>query len=73
MIRAFRKPMAIEGHTGETQPEEYWGALAQNRANLIVDLMTEHLGVPRDLAVPRVVPVGEKLQTDFWYVTYVMI
>lgn len=39
VVGAFETKMIIEGHTGSTDPPDYWQALAENRANLIVDTL----------------------------------
>lgn len=58
VIRTFEVPMVIEGHTGETEPEDFWRPLSQNRANLIVELMESQLGVRPGLAIPLGCPGG---------------
>lgn len=39
VLNAFLEPMVIEGHTGGEDPPEYWGELARNRAQLLVDFL----------------------------------
>merc|ERR1711865_738081 len=41
VVAAFETAMVVEGHTGATTPEDYWQALAENRALLIVKHMLE--------------------------------
>lgn len=47
----------IEGHTGGEDPPEYWGALAKNRARLLVNFLVER-EVPLRLLHAKGVPGG---------------
>jgi hypothetical protein len=57
VVKAFRSPMVVEGHTGATDPADYWGELAQNRANKIVDILYE-FGCAPDKVKPLGCPGG---------------
>lgn len=57
VIMAFGTAVVIEGHTGQTEPAEYWGALATNRASLICNQLTR-CGVQRNLVQPKGCPGG---------------
>lgn len=57
VLKAFLEPMIIEGHTGATDPPEYWQLLATNRAILIVKFL-EMGGVPQGLCKPKGCPGG---------------
>mmetsp|Transcript_76795 Transcript_76795/g.205143 ORF Transcript_76795/g.205143 Transcript_76795/m.205143 type:complete len:317 (+) Transcript_76795:2352-3302(+) len=57
VIKEYMVPMYIEGHTGATEPQAFWEELAQNRSQLLVDMLEEQ-GVPPGLAIARGVPGG---------------
>jgi outer membrane protein OmpA-like peptidoglycan-associated protein len=56
-LKAYMEPMVVEGHTGNTDPPEYWTSLATNRANLICGCLVDE-GVPKDLLFPTGVAGG---------------
>jgi hypothetical protein len=58
VIKAFGAPMIVEGHTGQTEPKDYWEELAKNRAQCITKLLEEQLQVPPGLAIPMGCPGG---------------
>lgn len=58
VVNIFQVSMVIEGHTGATEPADYWGELALNRAKLISETMVENYGVSAMLALPRGEPGG---------------
>jgi hypothetical protein len=58
VVNIFQVSMVIEGHTGATEPADYWGDLALNRAKLISGTMSENYGVSPMLALPKGVPGG---------------
>eukprot|EP00746_Dinoflagellata_sp_MGD_P040929 gnl/MRDRNA2_/MRDRNA2_198838_c0_seq1.p1 gnl/MRDRNA2_/MRDRNA2_198838_c0~~gnl/MRDRNA2_/MRDRNA2_198838_c0_seq1.p1 ORF type:complete len:771 (+),score=139.65 gnl/MRDRNA2_/MRDRNA2_198838_c0_seq1:1-2313(+) len=60
VIKAYLEPMVIEGHTGQTTPLEYWKELADNRSNLIANLL-ERFDVPKKLCIPHGCPGGGAL------------
>lgn len=53
--------MIVEGHTGATDPHDYWQALADNRALLICRTLEQHGGVPSSLVKAIGVPGGGAL------------
>jgi hypothetical protein len=57
VVKAFRAPMIVEGHTGATDPMDYWSALAQNRAQKICEVMYE-FGCTPDQLRPKGCPGG---------------
>jgi hypothetical protein len=58
VIKAFGVPLIVEGHTGQTEPAEYWGELAENRARVITDLLEQKLNVEKGLVTPMGCPGG---------------
>jgi len=58
LLNAVGESMVVEGHTGDTNPPEYWQSLAMNRAKFVVDLLETKYGVPRLRALPRGAPGG---------------
>jgi hypothetical protein len=57
VIKAFGTAVVIEGHTGQVEPAEYWGALATNRASLICNEL-KRCGVQSDLVQAKGCPGG---------------
>jgi len=57
VVATFDEAVVIEGHTGGTEPHEYWQALGNNRAARIVEEI-ERCGVRDEIAIPRGVPGG---------------
>jgi hypothetical protein len=57
VVKAFKAPMIVEGHTGATDPPDYWQALAQNRAQKICEVMYE-FGCTPDQLRPKGCPGG---------------
>jgi hypothetical protein len=51
VLKEYMEKMIVEGHTGATEPADYWNTLAQNRANLICSILVEN-GVRKDLLEP---------------------
>jgi hypothetical protein len=58
VINCFQMGMVLEGHTGATEPYEYWSELAANRAGLLSQIMVEDYGVAKLLAIPKGCPGG---------------
>lgn len=58
VLNAFAQAVAVEGHTGATDPEDYWKALATNRANRICSFLSGEKGVNPGLARPVGAPGG---------------
>lgn len=58
VINVFQVTMTIEGHTGASEPRDYWAELALNRAKLISGTMIEKYNVNAILALPRGEPGG---------------
>jgi hypothetical protein len=57
VVKAFKAPMIVEGHTGATDPPAYWGELAQNRATAICEVMYE-FGCTPEMLRPKGCPGG---------------
>lgn len=57
VVATLKVSMVLEGHTGATEPWNYWQALAKNRAILINDTMVR-FGVPDCLGIPVGCPGG---------------
>lgn len=57
VLICYEEPMIVEGHTGGTNPPEYWQELADNRAKLICQTLGRK-GVKLSLIQPLGVPGG---------------
>eukprot|EP00746_Dinoflagellata_sp_MGD_P168078 gnl/MRDRNA2_/MRDRNA2_99227_c0_seq1.p1 gnl/MRDRNA2_/MRDRNA2_99227_c0~~gnl/MRDRNA2_/MRDRNA2_99227_c0_seq1.p1 ORF type:complete len:737 (+),score=132.27 gnl/MRDRNA2_/MRDRNA2_99227_c0_seq1:97-2307(+) len=57
VVSTLKVSMVLEGHTGATEPWQYWQELAKNRAILINDTMVR-FGVPDCLGIPVGCPGG---------------
>eukprot|EP00746_Dinoflagellata_sp_MGD_P168064 gnl/MRDRNA2_/MRDRNA2_99188_c0_seq1.p1 gnl/MRDRNA2_/MRDRNA2_99188_c0~~gnl/MRDRNA2_/MRDRNA2_99188_c0_seq1.p1 ORF type:complete len:1027 (-),score=196.27 gnl/MRDRNA2_/MRDRNA2_99188_c0_seq1:83-3163(-) len=58
ILNSFGISMAMEGHTGETEPPKFWQSLADNRSRFIVDIIESQFGVPKLRCIPYGKPGG---------------
>lgn len=58
ILNSFGICMAMEGHTGDTDPPDFWQSLADNRGAFIVGILEAKFGVPKYRCIPYGKPGG---------------